>query len=1017
MSDFDDDEINALAPSNAPEEDKATGGLKRPREPSPPPPSQALAEDFKKAKSSSSSGEEEEEEEDEPKKKKRRLKNKAEKELGRTATTLMDDLFGDEEPSFAEEKKEEEAPKKKVLTLDIGDKMDQEEAPAPAPPQDEEQPEGPTVFVDDEQVLPGVGGSGQILEVYCSYAEDPNLLGWTPVTSTESRVDLRLQKLAWGIFMRRAHDPKEAKENRWFVILAPDALMRCLGSPFFFSSVAVVRVDGKVVTMEDDAMGSPPIYYAYHLVSKEPIWHGAWTIADLMRLAQDTLYAHVEYACKRLKTRDIPDVIRQTLRSTSAFPINHKDPAKTPLPLAQVPLTPASSRKNRAETLKEIWEKPFMVKVPTIQRGAVDTSNLAHCQSGFHSNVNYFFADLEKPSGMWSRLIDQGHFDCVTLCQMTHWGRSTVFSVHATIKIIAEGLGLDDKALFSEEDAAASGSGILMPGARPPISEERFITLAAAVPLGLEWFATWFDAYFGGKGTREERLRYYAIFAASETVHAFYEQARTFGPISAGFIFTKARRERFFDCGAHARNPHYKQRLALENVSPNPELLSSEDTLQDHERIGVREDIVRVLQRIAEEGPKVWPGQHPPRPMVLRNGQSIRDEDRILVDVEVDEVGRRLASFAIQTAIRWRKQVKPGSPLRGLPPVFVEYASVYGASAHDEGLAEFHRSLKGLVEAPQREILQLRPSPTGDVLETSLREAKREANKRSTVRILVLDDLHLWPLEQLTIMLTAFKEAPNILAEMTHLIITGRAHGLSESSGGGNYAWELLSVAQKLSEQMLGTTVVSGLPALDRFSRNQGTLSAQLYAPELREEQYALNKERVHAASARDVITLICTANRQRGAERSPTVLVLSALQRTQNHLKRTWLEVDDSMVSGARSSVVFSTYQNFARMPSSFATSFAYVLFADAHYSGKGRFTYHHINSSFERATRSLYVLTEAGEKAGEALSNFHERFLQSDAKTDGLNMHVGRSNLLTSVFEKIAKTKTIASQLKADS
>lgn len=1047
MSDFDDLEIDALVTSKGVEEDTATGDLKRPRPPSSWPPSKVILEDLKQINGSGEEEKEEEEEEDAPKKKKRRLKRKARQELGRTgeeeeekkkkeASALMDDLFGGEEPSFGEE---EPAPKKRVLTLS----EDEEKKALPTPPQsprggggaeEETQPEGPVIPVDEERILPGIGGSGEIAEVRCVFADDPNASGWTPLVSTDEKVDAHLQKLPWGVFMRRAHDPKETKGNRWFIVVASERMMRCLGSPFFFCRAGLVRVDGKSVTMggDEEEMGRPAIYYAYHLLSKEPIWRGAWTPAILLTLLVDTLYAHVEDTCRRRKTHRVAEVVQQALRTVPAFPISHKDPVNAPLPPPQVPLTTASPRKNRRETLKEIWEKPITAKPLVVQRGTVDTSGFAQCQRGFASNTNYLFADLEKPPNTWAILADRGQFDCMTLCEMTHWGRSTVFSVHFMVKQIAEGLGIDPLTLFADEPAGGGGGDVAVTlgggdgGLR--ISEERFAQLATLTPLSLDWFASWFDAYFD-KSTRDQRLRYYAIFAASEILHDYYEQARTVGPISAGFIFSKWRRERLFESGAHARSPSSAHRLALENITP-PKDVPAPDALQDHEQVDVREDVVRFLERLSKESPKLWEEHQlprSPRPLVLRKGR----DGPVMVDKEVDEVGRRLASLAIQMALRWRKLVAAGTPLHSVPPVIVEYAAVYGSpSSADDGLEAFYQSLKGLmaegtgrsvidVARDTPEVLLLRPSILGDGMEMKLREAKRQASKKSVIRALVLDSFHLWPVQQLTTLLAAFKEAPAILADATHLIITGRAHSLSETAGGGNYVWDLFEVSERLS-QKLGVSrdamTVASLPALNRFARTQGTLSAQLYAIDVREEQYKFNKERVAAATPAEAIGLICAANRQRGAERSPTVLVLSALQRTQNALKRAWLEADDSMVTGSRASVTFTTYQAFARAPSSFASTYAYVLFADTHYIGKGRFTYHHINAAFERATRTVYALMEKGERGSDALYDLYERFLQSDAKTDSLNMHVGRCNLVVNVYDQLMQTKTIASQFAAD-
>lgn len=1018
MSDFDDGEIEALVPPNAVEEDPGTGGLKRPRSPSPPRPSSALALDIGETKGETSS-----DDESAPKKKKRRLKNKAERELGRDerrrkeeeGAALLDNLFCDDDELFdadgedEEEKKkqEEEKPKKILAFPEVEEKVETVEWKGTP------EAEGPVIPVDEERVLPGIGGSAEIVEVRCVFADDPGISGWTILTSTETKVDGCLQKMPWGVFMRRAHDPSGTKSN-WFIILAPDRTMRCIASPFFFSTVGLVRVDPKSVTLEDDTMGLPAIYYAYHVISKVSIWKGTWTLPNLVTIAVDTLYAHVEDSCRRRKsTRDAADIVKQALRAVSSFPISHKDPVNSPLPGPQVPLTASSPRKNRKETLKEIWEKPLSTKPLILQQGTVDTSSLVQCQQIFVSNVNYFFADLEKPPGTWTVLAGRGQFDCVTLCEVTHWARSTVFSVWSTMKQIAEGLGISHLSL-STDDGEDGPSG-----ARPMISEERFLQVAALTPLNLDWFSAWFSAYFD-KGSREERLRYYAIFAASEILHDHYEMARTFGPISAGFVFTKWRRERLFDSGAHARSPHHLHHLALENVKVPESSAEITDVLKDEERVDIREDIARYLKMFTEKGPELWEklqlSLHP-RPLVLRDA---RGDGKVIVDKEVDDVSRRLASLIILMAIRWRKHVPLESPLRRLPPVIAECASVYGAGL-DDGLEEFYRSIGNLVAGKPTyksmpEILLLRPSALGEGVEAALRDAKRRASKGPVVRALVLDSFHLWPVEQLTTLLTAFGETPAILSECTHLIITGRVHSLSETAGGGNFVWDLLDVATRLNVRLgldKDAMTVASVPALDRFSRAQGTLSAQLYASDLREEQYKFNQTRVRAHALGETIELICTANRQRGAERSPTVLVLTALKRTQNTIKRMWISADDAMVMGPRNSVTFITYQAFARAPSTLALGYSYVLFADLHYTGKGRLSYHHINAGFERATVSVHVIAEKGEPNAEALQTFYDRFLHNDARTDSLNMHVGRCNLLITTFDQLMATKVIKQKL----
>lgn len=1012
MSDFNDGEIEALVPPNAVEVDLGTGGLKRPRSPSPQRPSRTLLLDVDEEEEAK--GETSSDDELAPKKKKRRLKRKAEQKLGQEEekkedpSTLLDKLFEDDPDLFESDgEKEEEKKPKKILAFP----EDEKKAEEVEIPEWKETPEteGPTIPVDDERILPGIGGSAEMVEVHCVFADDPNMSGWTILTSTETAVDNCLQKMPWGVFMRRAHDPSGTKSN-WFIVLAPDRTMRCIASPFFFSTIGLVRVDPKSVTLQDDTMGLPAIYYAYHLTSKVPIWKGTWTLPNLVTIAVDTLYAHVEDSCRRRKsTRDAADIVKQALRAVSSFPISHKDPVNSPLPGPQVPLTASSPRKNRKETLKELWEKPLAAKAPLIQQGTVDTSGFVQCQQIFASNVNYFFADLEKPPRTWAVLADRGQFDCVTLCEVTHWARSTVFSVCSAMKQIAEGLGISPLSLSTDdgEDGAS--------GAHPLISEERFLQVATLTPLNLDWFSAWFSAYFD-KGSREDRLRYYAIFAASEILHDHYEMARTFGPISAGFIFTKWRRERLFDSGAHARSPHHLHHLALENVKVPESSAEITDVLKDEERVDVREDIARFLQKFAEGGPELWDKHQlalPPRALVLRDA---RVDGKVIVDKEVDEVGRRLASLVIQMALRWKRLVPKESPLRRLPPVVAECASVYGANL-DDGLEEFYQSIANLVVGKPTyksvpEILILRSSALGEQLEAALRDAKRQAGKKSVVRVLVLDSFHLWPIAQLTTMLTAFKETPDILGASTHLIITGRMNSLSETAGGGNFVWDLLDVAARLNTRLgLDKDVmsVSSVPMIDRFSRTQGTLSVQLYGSELREEQYKFNQARVRAHGMGESIGLLCIANRQRGTERPPTVLVLTALKRTQIAFKRMWIMTDDTMVVGPRNSVTFTTYQAFARAPSALALAYSYVLFADVHYAGKGRLAYHHINAAFERATVGIHVIAEKGESPATALEAFYDRFLHNDARTDSLNMHVGRCNLLINVFDKLMETGPI--------
>ena len=883
-------------------------------------------------------------------------------------------------------------------------------------------PKKVTIVMEDS--IPIEFGHYDSGQVRCVYAANPTSEGWSPIEiepfeegskQEEALRDVRYDERAicspiWGVFTVHSGDTdaQKRRKNRnqldavdsnsvetmsdthWFILLGPDSVMKLIASPFFTSTVRVVRVERRRIKFAWSKQ--VPIFYVYGLVSKIPLWpkDENWKPNQLMRLLCDTLYAHVELKCKR-SGDEVQACVRKVLSTVEAFPMVVNKPSESCLAPAQVPINNYSTRKERVDHLKKFIVSPYKIATNTIYATTTiqDTKNLLGCLTTLITPADFLLVDLEKPSDIWETIVDKFGVPVSVVSEATNWKLDRQDGVISKLKVFTR---------LAEMNQLDKESPILL---------RDLYQVAANIAFSPEWFDGWFN-FARRRDNRAERLELYAFFAATALWAQILREAERFGSIST-FLLTKAKQAYIFDQGYLWADAECLLSIRLAGAK---DVRESHVPLTAEEKVTVMENIVTHF--------KALNAAKQPSPFVIQHDRFSSITSTAAINADRYKMSIQLAKLILQICVLFAnvKQTIQPAALASIPPLFVQSSSIYGKKT-DNDPHEFHQQILALCDSKAHVLII--------TSKRSIAELAPDLQKVNQPNVVIFDDFHNWSMSQIGYVVNVLQQT-NRLDKCTHLIVMGYTHTLGYINGGSALLWELLEVAERL-ETLMGfkkssssESNVGNLVQVLKSTRFQplypGVGMARgdiFYTVEDRRNQITANEKVLlfHESKSLNHVCRFLLGNIERKGKLRTAFL---AARFTSLKQIRVLLSSQNYNLFNTKPSLFeFYTFHAIETDPL-LLQAFDYIVFVDLDYKGAGRVNFMHFNAAFEHAKRGILFVSDLADVDKYDVSNhFDDLFMNNDIKSERHLLNIGRCPVLRDhFFDKYLNNEKVQGMLK---